>query len=135
MPPEPVDSVAAVDITRSDGVITIYAGDIGKKVVVIGQLGLPIGRTVTVSGYYVGAGQTLFQVETVNGQKSDCQIMLKHADTEKPDEGHKATLEGYEFGTLSSTLENGTTYPTDRYQTLSTCFSIYRQFFPLFSPT
>ena len=78
---------------------------------------------MTVSGYYVDAGQTVYHVETVNGRKSDCQIMLDYSDSEKPSEANKATFEGHEFGTLSSALETGNCDPANR-QNLSTRFKV-----------
>lgn len=90
----PHSSIPAPATTVSE----LPAREIGRSVVVIGDLGVPLGTTVTIKGYSEGPGWGFFTVQEVNGKKHNAQILVDGAHNWK--KGTEATLEGYEYGQI-----------------------------------
>lgn len=92
----------------------ILANAVGTKVVIIGNLGVPVGKVVTIAGSKVreGPGDRQFRVTSVDGQKINMRIEVEGIKN-WPD-GTEATLKGAEVGTLKMlTLEMTNYGPND----------------------
>lgn len=92
----------------------VEASDIGDRLEIIGDLGVPVGTTVTITGRKQRNGPlaNLFWVETIDGKKTKIGIQIDGI-SHWPD-GTKATLSGAEVGTLKFlTLEMTNFRPND----------------------
>jgi hypothetical protein len=82
---------------------TAVSGDkIGDSVIVLGDLGLPVGQAVTIGGRKerAGRGRGTFLVETIDGKPTSADLHTHVTGIRKWREGTKATLRGNEVGTL-----------------------------------
>jgi hypothetical protein len=79
---------------------SVPASDVGSKFEITGDLGIPVGKTVTISGRKQrnGPGDNTFRVTSVNGDKKD--LFISVIGIENWPEGTEATLSGTEFATL-----------------------------------
>lgn len=79
---------------------SVAASDVGNKIEIIGDLGIPIGKTVTIKGRKKrnGPGDNTFWVTSINGEKKETYITIIGIDNWP--EGTEAELIGAEVGTL-----------------------------------
>jgi len=79
---------------------TVSASDVGTKFEIIGHLGIPVGKTVTITGRKQrnGPGTNTFRVTSVNGEKKE--ISIEVIGIENWPEGTEAKLIGFEVGSL-----------------------------------
>jgi hypothetical protein len=108
----------------------VPVAEIGSKVLILGQLGVPIGETVTVSGVKKANGPLAdyFWVDTVNGKKlSGVRGIQVEGIANWPD-GTRATLRGHEVGTIRFlSLRDGNTDPRNkRFKPHQTIFLSFR---------
>jgi hypothetical protein len=77
------------------------ATTIGRDVVILGELGLPVGKETTISGRKrsIGKGEDTFDVETIDGKPATVRSIGVEGIDNWPD-GTKATLRGNEVGLL-----------------------------------
>jgi hypothetical protein len=80
----------------------IQGDSIGADVVVLGQLGVPVGQEVTIGGHKkaVGPFPDMFSVDTIDGKNAPAGIRLEVAGVGAWPDGTAATLKGCEVGTL-----------------------------------
>lgn len=82
-------------------VTKVNATEVGRKFVVQGQLGLPVGTIVTIRGDMVQNGPFLeLAVDTVDGKKLRGVVMLSVPETEDLAPGTRVVATGHEQGTL-----------------------------------
>ena len=76
------------------------ANDVGKKITVYGDLNVPLGKTVTITGEKrrVGLYDNVFWVDTINGKKVKSGMNILVAGIEQWSDGTTAKLYGYEQG-------------------------------------
>ena len=101
-------------IVSADDTRAMAAGDVGKKVEIIGDLGVPVGKKVTITGRKERNGPLAnwFWVATVDGKKKEIGIQIDGI-SHWPD-GTEATLSGAEVGTLKFLTLKMTNYgPND----------------------
>jgi len=104
----------------------ITSQEIGKGVLILGELGLPVGKETTITGFKksVGPLQDMFTVETIDGKNVPDRLRIEVKGADKWADGTKATLLGHEVGTLRfASLSDGNLGPDDErwkgpYQTL-----------------
>ena len=91
----------------------VSANAIGSTIIVIGDLGLPVGKVVTIIGRKVheGPGGNQFRVTSVDGRTINMGINVRGIE-EWPD-GTEATLKGAEVGTLKFLTKEMTNYGKD----------------------
>jgi hypothetical protein len=91
---------------------TVPATKIGDELVILGDLGLPIGKQVTISGHKhaIGPLRDIFLVETVNGDPVPPETRVTISGIESWPEKTIATLRGCEVGTLRFLQLNETNY-------------------------
>ena len=79
---------------------SVQASEVGTKIEIIGDLGIPVGKIATITGRKEnnGPGVNTFLVATVNGQKKNTSIQVIGID-DWP-EGTRAELTGMEVGTI-----------------------------------
>jgi hypothetical protein len=76
--------------------------EIGSGVIILGELGLPVGQETTVRGVKksVGPLQEMFTVETIAGKAAPDGLRIQVDGIARWPDGTKATLRGNEVGTL-----------------------------------
>ncbi len=87
---------------RDDAVTRFPANEIGKKLLIIGDLGVPLGEEVTISGEKRKNGplDEWFWVEQLNGKRLAFRLGIQvNGISEWPD-GTKASLVGFERGVV-----------------------------------
>jgi hypothetical protein len=101
--------IGAEPVTRPS---TIPCEKIGNGVVILGELGLPVGQACTVTGVKkaVGPLPEMFTVETIDGKAAPHDLRIQVNGLAKWPDGAKATLRGYEVGTLRFQGLDGTNY-------------------------
>lgn len=85
----------AADQTAS----VVPLSDVGRKVVILGRLGVPMGTTVRITGRVELRKGSDFTVETVNATNRLTAIIVEGLGTWP--EGTRLTLEGHESGKIS----------------------------------
>jgi hypothetical protein len=85
---------------HAKGPSTIRARSIGDRILILGELGLPVGQETTITGRKVfnGKGEDTFDVETIDGKAASLLISVYGID--KWPNKTKATLRGNEIGEL-----------------------------------
>ena len=109
---------------------TLPADSVGKDVEIVGTLGVPVGKVVTIKGRKTSSitVRNLFEVTSVDGKAAKLVVTVEGIE-EWPD-GTEAELVGSEEGTLKFLTLKMTNYgPNDPrwkgpYQTLSLTFKI-----------
>jgi hypothetical protein len=78
--------------------------DIGRKMVILGRLGRPIGEEVTIHGHKEPprpmTGADCFRVDTVNGERLENPTVVNVRGTDKWPSNAEATIRGYEAGDI-----------------------------------
>lgn len=108
----------------------IPVAEIGSKALFLGQLGVPIGQAVTVSGEKKANGPLAgsFWVDTINGKKlSGVRGIQVEGIANWPD-GTRATLRGHEIGTIRflSLRDTNLTPGNTRFKPHQTIFLSFR---------
>lgn len=76
--------------------------DIGDSVIIVGDLGLPVGQETTITGIKKANGplQDMFTVEAIDGVAAPKRLRIRVDGIGNWTDGTRATLRGYEIGTL-----------------------------------
>lgn len=77
----------------------VPARAIGEEIILIGDLGVPLGTTVTITGSFSDSGFNQFKVTSVNGRTHTSTVFLDYDN--KWHDGTTMTIQGYEYGTIS----------------------------------
>ncbi len=93
-------------------ILSIPLSDICKRTVILGHLRRPIGEEVTVSGYKFtnGPGDDCFFVEALSGEILEPATTLQIPGISEWKDNTKATLRGYEEGSIRFLQEGDTNY-------------------------
>jgi len=86
---------------------------IGESVIILGKLGLPVGEVSTIAGVKKAGGpgaDIMFTVETIDGKAAPQGLRIQVDGVANWPFGTKATLRGYEVGTLRLQGLDGTNY-------------------------
>jgi hypothetical protein len=79
----------------------VASHDVGRRVVVLGELGLPVGQDATIAGVKKPVGPGLnFIVESIEGKPSPRGLRIHVDGIGTWPDGTRATLRGNEVGTL-----------------------------------
>jgi hypothetical protein len=87
---------------------TVPAAEIGKRLIIFGELGLPVGKDTEITGRKrsVGPNRDMFVVETIDGKPAPDGLRIQVNGIKKWPEETKATLQGCEVGTLRFVTEH-----------------------------
>ena len=93
---------------------TVAGQDIGRRVVILGELGLPVGQDATIAGVKKPVAPGLnFIVESIDGKPAPKGLRIRVDGIGKWPDGTKATLRGNEIGTLRFVHLDETNYGPD----------------------
>jgi hypothetical protein len=95
-------------LAAKSAITKIAAKEVGNSVLVIGNLGHPLGEEITIKGHKTenGKGDNCFDVEVVNGEKY--QVLIDVSGIESWPNKTAATLRGYEEGYIRFLQEKET---------------------------
>lgn len=111
---------------------TIDAAAIGRNTIIQGELELPVGKVVTVSGKMTRNGPLVFlKVDMLNGKKLAKAVELNVDGTNELPRGTSVTATGYERGTLRYLTADDTNVSPDEAER----FVPYQHLFLEFVPT
>ena len=70
--------LASAGLISAEESRSVQASEVGTKIEIIGDLGIPVGKTATITGRKEnnGPGVNTFLVTTVNGQKKNTSIQV-----------------------------------------------------------
>jgi hypothetical protein len=104
-----IGAAARKELTR------VSHSEIGKNIVLVGDLGRPIGEEVTIQGYKIGGNiyGDCFHVDSLNGVPFNGPFWIRVKGVREWPDKTKATLRGHEVGTVEFThSEDGNLAPS-----------------------